>query len=44
MKYGYHKRSLFETAMALVKNLLGGKLSLGDHNAEISETYAMKKS
>lgn len=42
-KYGYHKRSISETAMYRVKLLLGGKLSLRDYNAQVGETYAMIK-
>ncbi|EGU36804.1 putative transposase, partial [Vibrio scophthalmi LMG 19158] len=37
-KYGYHKRSISETAMFRVKKLLGGTLSLRNYNA-----YAMIK-
>lgn len=40
-RYGYHKRSLSETAMYRVKQWLGGKLSLIDYNAQVGETYAM---
>ncbi len=39
--YGYHKRSLLETGMHRVKQLLGGKLSLRDYNAQVGEAYAM---
>lgn len=42
-KYGYHKRSLSETAMFRVKKLLGGTLSLRNYNAQVGETYAMIK-
>ncbi|MGV3002805.1 IS5 family transposase [Vibrio sp. E150_018] len=42
-KYGYHKRSISETAMYRVKQLLGRKLSLRDYNAQVGETYAMIK-
>jgi len=42
-RYGYHKRSLSETAMYRVKQLLGGQLSLRDYNAQVGETYAMIK-
>jgi hypothetical protein len=42
-RYGYHKRSLSETAMYRVKQLLGGKLSLRNYNAQVGETYAMVK-
>ncbi|MGY5709137.1 IS5/IS1182 family transposase, partial [Vibrio cincinnatiensis] len=36
-------RSLSETAMYRVKQLLGGKLSLRNYNAQVGETYAMIK-
>ncbi|MBT0234344.1 IS5 family transposase, partial [Vibrio campbellii] len=42
-RYGYHKRSLSETAMYRVKQLLGGKLSLRNYNAQVGESYAMIK-
>ena len=42
-RYGYHKRSLSETTMHRVKQLLGGKLSLKNYNAQVGETYAMIK-
>ncbi|MDN3617163.1 IS5-like element ISVba2 family transposase [Vibrio gallaecicus] len=42
-RYGYHKRSLSETAMYRVKQLLGGRLSLRHYNAQVGETYAMIK-
>ncbi|MGR5418438.1 IS5 family transposase [Vibrio diabolicus] len=42
-KYGYHKRSLSETAMFRVKKLLGRTLSLRNYNAQVGETYAMIK-
>lgn len=42
-RYGYHKRSLSETAMFRVKQLLGGRLSLRNYNAQVGETYAMIK-
>ncbi|MFM2623451.1 IS5 family transposase [Vibrio owensii] len=42
-KYGYHKRSLSETAMHRVKQLLGASLSLRNYNAQVGETYAMIK-
>ncbi len=42
-KYGYHKRSLSETAMFRVKKLVGGTLSLRNYNAQVGETYAMIK-
>ena len=43
MRYSYHKRSLSETVMYRVKQLLGGKLSLRNYNAQVGETYAMIK-
>ncbi len=42
-EYGYHKRSLSETAMFRVKTLLGGSLSLRDYDAQVGEVYAMVK-
>ncbi|EPA2846242.1 IS5 family transposase [Vibrio parahaemolyticus] len=42
-RYGYHKRSLSETVMVRVKQLLGGRLSLRNYNAQVGETYAMIK-
>ncbi|EOK5722022.1 TPA: IS5 family transposase [Vibrio parahaemolyticus] len=39
----YHKRSRSETAMYRVKQLLGGRLSLRNYNAQVGETYAMIK-
>ncbi|KAA8597718.1 Mobile element protein [Vibrio cyclitrophicus] len=42
-RYGYHKRSFSETAMYRVKQLLGGRLSLRNYNAQVGETYAMIK-
>ncbi|EJG1716526.1 IS5 family transposase [Vibrio parahaemolyticus] len=42
-RYGHHKRSLPETAMYRVKQLLGGRLSLRNYNAQVGETYAMIK-
>ncbi|GAJ73418.1 LOW QUALITY PROTEIN: mobile element protein [Vibrio sp. JCM 18904] len=42
-RYGYHKRSLSETAMYRVKQLLGGRLSLRNYNAQVGETYVMIK-
>lgn len=42
-KYGYHKRSLSETAMFRVKTLFGGRLSLRNYNAQVGETDAMIK-
>lgn len=34
-RFGYHKHSLSETAMYRLKQLLGGKLSLSNYNAQI---------
>lgn len=42
-RYGYHKRSLSETAMFRVKTLLSGTLSLRNYNAQVGETYALIK-
>ncbi|HHG3173021.1 TPA: IS5 family transposase [Vibrio parahaemolyticus] len=42
-RYGYHKRSLSETAMYRVKQLLGERLSLRNYNAQVGETYALIK-
>lgn len=42
-KYGYHKRSLSETAMHRFKKLLGNSLSLRSYNAQVGEAYAMVK-
>jgi hypothetical protein len=42
-KYGYHKRSLSETAMYRVKQLLVASLTLRNYNAQVGETYAMIK-
>ncbi|CAK6715224.1 IS5 family transposase (fragment) [Vibrio harveyi] len=42
-KYGYHKRSLSETAMYRGKKLLGASLTLRNYNAQAGETYAMIK-
>ncbi|ABU73890.1 IS5 family transposase [Vibrio campbellii] len=42
-QYGYHKRSLSETAMYRVKQWFGGKLSLRNYNSQVGETYAMIK-
>ncbi len=42
-KYGYHKRSLSETAMHRVKQLFGASLSFRNYNAQVGETYAMIK-
>ncbi len=41
--YGYHKRSLSETAKYRVKQLLGGRLSLRNYNAQVVETYVTIK-
>lgn len=40
-RYGYHRRSISETAMYRVKQLLGGRLSLRNYNGQVGETYAM---
>ncbi|MBO0211690.1 IS5 family transposase, partial [Vibrio sp. Vb0877] len=42
-KYGYHRRSLLETAMYRVKQLLGASLTLRNYNTQVGETYAMIK-
>lgn len=42
-RFGYHERSLSETAMCRVKQLLGGRLSLRNYNAQVGEAYAMIK-
>lgn len=42
-RFGYHKRSISETAMHRVKKLLGGTLSLRNYNAQVGEAYAMIK-
>jgi hypothetical protein len=42
-KYGYHKRSLSETAMYRVKQLLVASLTLRNYNAQVGETYAIIK-
>ncbi len=42
-RYGYHQRSLSETAMYRVQQLLDGKLSLRNYNAQVGEIYAMIK-
>ncbi|MDF4876476.1 IS5 family transposase, partial [Vibrio parahaemolyticus] len=42
-RYGYHKRLLSEAALYRVKQLLGGRLSLRNYNAQVGETYAMIK-
>lgn len=42
-KYGYHKRSLSETDMYRVKQLLGASLTLRHYNAQVGECYAMIK-
>ncbi|MBN8102820.1 hypothetical protein J0J22_08065 [Vibrio vulnificus] len=40
---GYHMRSLSETVMYRVKQLLDGKLSLRNYNAQVGEAYALSK-
>jgi hypothetical protein len=40
-RYGYHRRSISETAMYRIKQLLGGTLSMRNYNAQVGETYAM---
>lgn len=40
-RYGYHKRSLSETVMYRVKQLLGRKLRQRNYNAQVGETYVM---
>lgn len=42
-KYGYHRRSLSETAMYRVQHLLGASLTLRNYKAQVGETYAMIK-
>ncbi|MEZ9862750.1 transposase, partial [Vibrio breoganii] len=42
-RYGYNKRSLSETSIYRVEQLLGGRLSLRNYNAQVGETYAMIK-
>ena len=42
-QYGYHSARYQRTAMYRVKQLLGGKLSLRNYNAQVGETYAMIK-
>ena len=42
-KYGYHRRSLSETAKYRAKQLLGASLTLRNYNAQVGETYAMLK-
>lgn len=42
-RYQYNKRSLSETVVYRVKQLLGGQLSLRNHNIQVGETYAMIK-
>ncbi|ANS87813.1 IS5 family transposase [Vibrio parahaemolyticus] len=42
-KYGYHRRSLSETSIYRVKQLLGDSLTLRNYNAQVGETYAMIK-
>ena len=38
--YGYHERSLSETAMYRNKQLISGKLSLRDYNVRVGEIMA----
>lgn len=40
-RYGYHRRSISETAMYRIKQLLGGTLSIRNYNAQVGEAYAM---
>ncbi|WP_375164132.1 transposase [Shewanella xiamenensis] len=40
-RYGYHRRSISETAMYRIKQLLGGTLSMRNYNAKVGEAYAM---
>ncbi|MCL1071115.1 IS5/IS1182 family transposase, partial [Shewanella xiamenensis] len=40
-RYGYHRRSISETAMYRIKQLLGGTLSMRNYNAQVGEAYAM---
>ncbi|EPL0285846.1 IS5-like element ISSpu20 family transposase [Providencia huaxiensis] len=42
-RYGYHRRSISETAMHRIKLLLGGSLSMRNYNAQVGEAYAMIK-
>lgn len=42
-RYGYHRRSISETAMYRIKQLLGGTLSMRDYNVQVGETYAMMR-
>ncbi len=42
-KYDYHRRSLSETAMYRVKQLLGASFTLRNYNAQVGESYAMIK-
>lgn len=42
-RYDYQKRSLSETAIYRVKQLLGGRLSLRNYIAQVGETYALIK-
>lgn len=41
--YGCRRRSLSETAMYRVEQLLGGRLRLRNYHAKVGETYAMIK-
>ncbi len=43
MRRSYHKPALSKTAMFKVTKILGGTLSLRNHNVQISETAAMIK-
>lgn len=38
---GYHRRSVAETVMFRIKNLLGGHLSLRNYGAQVGEAMAM---
>lgn len=40
-RYGYHRRSISETSMYRIKQLLGGTLRMKNYNAQVGETYAM---
>ena len=40
---GYHRHLLLETAMYRAKQLLGGRLSSRNYNAQAGKTYAMIK-
>ncbi|MCU8323340.1 IS5/IS1182 family transposase, partial [Vibrio vulnificus] len=41
--YGDHKRTQSEAEIYLVKQMLGGRLSLRNYNAQVGETYSMIK-